>query len=78
MILIDFRKTVVRTFGDAVLKGVAAPVMLYGTFKVQKLPNVRQVKVGSKNTRNALISDWNAVSADLNSAVVKYGKTQEK
>lgn len=77
MILIDFKKTAKQTFGNSVLKGMAAPVMLFGAFTTQKLPQVSKIEINKNNINQSLASDWYAVRSDINNAVVKYGKTKK-
>lgn len=77
MILIDFKKTARHTFKNGILKGMAAPVLMFGSFQIQKLPNVRKVEINSRNVNQSLSSDWNTVRSDLNAAVLKYGETKK-
>jgi hypothetical protein len=77
MLFIDFKLPPKQTLKRATLKGMAAPVMLYGNFSAQKLQPVRKIEINSKSTHQALSSDWNAVRSDMHNAVMKYGKTQK-
>lgn len=77
MILINFKKTAKQSFANGVLKGMAAPVMLFGSFTAQKLPQVSKIEIKSNNINQSLASDWYAVCSDINNSVVKYGETKK-
>lgn len=77
MLLINFKNTAKQSFVNGLLKGMAAPVVLYGTYTVEKLPHVKKIVLTKKSIHQSLASDWYAVRSNVKKAAVKYGETQK-
>ena len=77
MLLIDFKLPPKQSFKKGFLKGMAAPVVMFGNFSVQRVPSVQLVKSGAVNSNQAMSANWKAVNSDLSTAIVEYG-TAEK
>lgn len=73
MVIIDFADTSKQAFVRGFRKGMAAPVMLFGSFEAPPLPEVKQVTVPSISDEQSLNSDWNKIGADFNNVIEKYG-----
>lgn len=76
MLLLDFEATPAESFRHGFMKGLAAPVMIFGGFRTPKPIDVITVQGTSQQLANPFVHDWMQVANDVNVAVVAYGKTK--
>lgn len=72
MVIIDFSDTKKQAFIRGFSKGMAAPVMLFGSFDAPALPEVKQVTVPSISDEQALNNDWNKIGTDFNKVITRH------
>lgn len=72
MILLDFNSSPRAAFAQGFLKGLGAPVVLFGHFAGPQIPAVQQiVPPGQSST---IAGDWAKIGDDIRNATVHYGK----
>ncbi len=76
MLMLNYEATQAESFRHGFIKGLAAPIMLFGSFQVPKTIDVITVEATQQQVANPLANDWAMVGHDLRSAISAYG--QEK
>lgn len=66
MAIINFTSSKTAAFKKGFLKGLAAPYMLYGSFRMPKTLEIKSVKATSLKT------DLKNISKDFHIAIIKY------
>jgi hypothetical protein len=72
MILIDFYASPAKSFLHGFMKGLAAPLVLFGRFQAPELPEV--MTVSATASVNGMSRDWISVSHDLSTAIAKNAR----
>ncbi len=72
MVIIDFSKTSKQAFINGFSKGLAAPVMLFGSFDAPPLVEIKQIYAQPISDENALQSDWYKIGTDINNVISRY------
>jgi hypothetical protein len=76
MYLIDFKDSRREAFAHGLLKGLAAPMMVFAEWKAPHIPPTPMVMPpGNPSVHHALEADWQRVFGDLNKVVTNYGNT---
>jgi hypothetical protein len=70
----DNRKIFPRTFFDGIVRGLAAPVMLFDVGTPPPQSRVFAVSARSVSVREALSEDMRRVGQDLRGAMARYAK----
>lgn len=78
MQLLDFKITEKQSFARGFMKGLGAPVALFGTFHAPVMPEIIQIKCESIDAGAAISRDWQKIGNDFNIAINKYGETKQK
>lgn len=78
MSIINFSDTPVKAFYNGFLKGLSAPIMLFGRFNMPELTEIRPIHIENLTIEQALSKDWNAVGSDLKKVIEINGKTTNK
>lgn len=76
MLMLNYEATQAESFRHGFIKGLAAPIMIFGSFQVPKTIDVITVEATQQQVANPLANDWAMVGQDLRSAISAYG--QEK
>lgn len=74
MIILDFSNTSKQAFKHGFMKGLSAPVMLFGQFTVPPLREIKPITPPSINDEQALANDWKAIGMDFNKVIVNHVK----
>ena len=74
MVIIDFSNSSKQAFKHGFLKGLAAPVMLFGNFNAPPLLEIKQISFPNITDDQALNNDWLAIGSDFNNVITRYGK----
>jgi hypothetical protein len=72
MILLDFNFKPRAAFAQGFLKGLGAPVVLFGRFAAPQLPVVPQVVPPGRSS--SIAGDWSNIGNDIRNATSRYGK----
>ncbi len=72
MILLDFNSKPRAAFAQGFLKGLGAPVVLFGKFAAPQLPVVHQVVPPGQ--LSSIAGDWSNIGNDIRNATSRYGK----
>lgn len=78
MVVIDFKDTKKQAFIKGFYKGIAAPLMLFGSFTAPPLPEVKPIIPPHQGDEQALNGDWKTIGLDFNNAITKYGQESSK
>jgi hypothetical protein len=71
MLLINFNLSPKSAFAQGFMKGLGAPVVLFGRFQASPSVEIQPIIVPS----SGLGSDWRKVGDDIRSAARAYGET---
>lgn len=74
MILLDFDSSSRQAFTQGFLKGLGAPLVLFGGFQAPSLPAVAALTVPAQSPMDALAQDWARIGLDMHCAVNHYGE----
>jgi len=72
--LINTSNSTKKVFINGFWKGMAAPVMLFGSFAAPERTEVKPLQLVFKTDLEALSSDWNAIGLDLKKVIENNGK----
>lgn len=72
MLLIDFNSKPRVAFAHGFLKGLAAPVVLFGNFAAPQIPAVQQIVPPGQ--RSTIAGDWSKIGDDIRNATTSYVK----
>jgi hypothetical protein len=72
MFLIDFNSTKKEAFTHGLLKGLAAPVLLFHTERVPTPPEFKELEPATYQEGNPLEGDWKRIGADIQTAIDKH------
>lgn len=78
MLIIDFTSSRKKAFRHGFVKGMAAPLMVFGSFSAPALPQIEPVRVPNTSPRESMRHDWEMVGRDLRKAMLDYGEIQSK
>jgi len=76
MLIIDIHSTPRQAFANGVLKGLGAPLMLYGVFHSPVLTDIKPINLAERSDSDALAGDWRKVGLDLQTAIKRYEQEQ--
>jgi len=74
MVIIDFSNTPKQAFKSGFIKGLSAPIMLFGRFNAPNLPKINTISLPTINTEQALSNDWKVIGNDFSNVIARYGK----
>ncbi|MFM8441994.1 MAG: hypothetical protein ACKN9W_01475 [Methylococcus sp.] len=74
MAIINFSDTSQQAFLRGFQKGLASPVMLFGSFQAPRMDAIPQISVPAIDAREALENDWRVIGIDLNNVIQRYVK----
>lgn len=74
MTLIDFDQHPHAAFKQGFLKGLGAPVILFGHFEAPPIQEIAPIETTVASDADALARDWLQVGNDMRAALVKYGQ----
>ena len=69
--IVNFNRTAKAAFSNALVKGMAAPLMIFGKFELDKQPFPEMIDVDKAVTRKSIADDFAAISSDLARALQK-------
>ena len=69
--IIDFNTTSRQAFKHGFIKGLAAPVMLFGNFAAPTLPIIPAIQLDF-NQQNAFDKDWQEIGKDFRKVIANY------
>jgi hypothetical protein len=78
MVIINFKSSKKEAFRNGLLKGMAAPYMIYGSFTAPALPKIVTIKSMAIPPDAAIAQDWHKIKNDFHVAIINYGKTTKK
>jgi hypothetical protein len=70
MVIIDFANTKKQAFISGFAKGLAAPFMLFGSFKAPALTPVADVDLSTHIAQNPIENDWRAIGKDFSRILI--------
>ena len=76
MLIIDFEATPLHAFGTGLLKGLAAPMMVFGHYETRTSAVPPMIELPATTIESSLLGDWQKVSTDIRKAVEIYGQTK--
>lgn len=78
MLLINFSETPKKAFARGFIKGLAAPMVLFGNYPAPSLPELKWVTIPKESTDQMLINDWIKIGNDINRVIVLHGQTTQE
>ena len=69
--ILNFNRTAKAAFSSAIVKGMAAPLMIFGKFELDKQPFPEMIDLDMVVTMNSIADDFAAISSDLVRALQK-------
>lgn len=72
MSLLDFNDTPKQAFVNGFMKGLGAPLMLFGTYNAPALAPLQMIPLSKTSQMKSLHNDWLRVGMDLRTAVNQY------
>lgn len=71
--MINFEHSRTEAFLNGMLKGMAAPFLLYGTFSAPKLPEIPMLTLPPDQTcGSALRADWQRIGDDMRRVISRH------
>jgi hypothetical protein len=77
MLIINFSNTPKQAFAHGFIKGLAAPMILFGNYTAPPLPEINWISLPSDSPDQSLANDWKNIGTDFKNAIVIYGKNTE-
>jgi hypothetical protein len=78
MLLIDFSETPKKAFARGFIKGLAAPMVLFGNYHAPILTDIKWVTPPKESTDQALVNDWIKIGGDINRVIYLHGQTAQE
>jgi len=74
MFVIDFHASRRQAFQHGFMKGLAAPVMVFGVFTAPSVTVPPMVQTSQVSAEEALANDWAKIGNDIKRSVSAYGE----
>lgn len=72
--LLDFSHNKKDAFLNGFVKGLAAPIMLFGMFPIPPLADITYISTDTISQKS-LYDDWNVIGSDFAKVISTHGKT---
>ncbi len=77
MLIINFSSSPKQAFAHGFIKGLAAPMILFGNYAAPPLPEINWISLPSDPPDQSLANDWKNIGTDFKNVMVIHGKTNE-
>jgi hypothetical protein len=77
MLIVNFSTTPKQAFTHGFIKGLAAPIILFGNYTAPTLPEIKWIALPSESPDQSLAKDWKNIGTDFKNIIVIHGKATE-